>query len=160
LHYNGANNGKLINARIEGINTSSSLRIPIRKRRCLVLADSYYAWKKDGLKKWPFRIVNADQSLMVMAGVWEEWEKSGKKIRSFSIITKPAAGAAADVSDRMPLILKSSALQDLWLDEVNLDDVFQIVREVELGELRCYPISQKVDIVGYSSDELHEELAS
>lgn len=157
---NGANNGKLINARIEGINTSSSFRIPIRRRRCLVLADSYYEWKRDGLKKWPFRIVNADQSLMVMAGVWEEWKNGGKTIRSFSIITKPAIAAVDGISDRMPLILNSSALQDLWLDEVNLDDVFQIVREAEVGELRCYPISQKVNIIGYSSKELHEELAS
>jgi len=156
----GANSGKLINARIEGINTSSSFRIPIRKKRCLVLADSYYDWKKDGLRKQPFRIVNADQSLMVMAGIWEEWEGRGKSVRSFSIITRPAVGVAAEVSDRMPLILKSSALQDLWLDEVNLDDVFQIVREAEFGELRSYPISQKVNIVGFSSEELHEELAS
>ncbi|MFT4666737.1 MAG: putative SOS response-associated peptidase YedK [Polaribacter sp.] len=156
----GANNGKLINARIEGINSSSSFRIPIRKKRCLVLADSYYDWKKEGLKRWPFRIVNADQSLMVIAGVWEEREKGGNTIRSFSIITKPAVAAAAKVSHRMPLILKSSALQDLWLDEVNLDDVFQIVKEAEVGELKCYPISPKVDIIGYSSKELHEELAS
>ena len=36
----GKNEGKLINARSEGIETKPSFRIPIRKRRCLILADS------------------------------------------------------------------------------------------------------------------------
>ena len=156
----GANNGKLINARIEGIGSSSSFRIPIRRKRCLVLADSYYEWKKQGLKKRPFRVVQPDQPLMVMAGVWDIWQGEEKTIKSFSIITIPSVESVAGISDRMPLILDSPQLQDLWLDKVNLEDVFQIIKEAEAGEIKCYPISQKVNIIGFSSEELHEELAS
>ncbi|MFK7807508.1 MAG: SOS response-associated peptidase [Saprospiraceae bacterium] len=156
----GENTGRLINARVEGIQTSSSFRIPIRRTRCLVIADSYYEWKTEGLKKWPFRIVNPDKTLLAIAGVWDEWESKNETIRSFSIITKPTEKSVKHISDRMPLILDSTALQDLWLDQVNLDDIFEIVNESETGNLKCYPISQKVNIKGYSSQELHEELAS
>lgn len=156
----GENTGRLINARVEGIQTSSSFRIPIRKTRCLVIADSFYDWKKEGLKKWPFRIVNPDKLLLAMAGVWDEWKDGSEVIRSFSIITKPADKSIRYINDRMPLVLNNTALQDLWLDEVNLDDIFEIIQESETGNLKYYPISQKVNIKGYSSQELHEELAS
>ncbi len=56
----GRNDGKLINARKEGIAGSSSFRMPIRKRRCLVLADSYYVWKKIDEEIKPYRVILED----------------------------------------------------------------------------------------------------
>ena len=65
----GKNSGKLINARREGISGKPSFRIPIRSRRCIVLADSFYEWRKIGKNKVPYRIFLKNGALLEMAGV-------------------------------------------------------------------------------------------
>ena len=44
----GKNNARMINARAEGILDKPSFRKPVRERRCLVLADSFYEWRTSG----------------------------------------------------------------------------------------------------------------
>ncbi|MEM9835383.1 MAG: SOS response-associated peptidase, partial [Bacteroidota bacterium] len=60
---------RMINARSEGIETKPSFRDPVRKKRCLVIADSFYEWKKEGLAKQPYRIMPTNASLLIMAGI-------------------------------------------------------------------------------------------
>ena len=71
----GKNSGKLINARSEGITSKPSFRLPIRKRRCWVLADSFYEWRKGADGKIPYRLLLKNGELMVMAGIWDVWYK-------------------------------------------------------------------------------------
>ena len=62
---------RLINARSESIVTKPSFRIPIRQRRCLVIADSFYEWRRSGQQKLPYRILRSNDELLVMAGIWD-----------------------------------------------------------------------------------------
>ena len=62
----GKLSGKLINARTESISSKPSFRMPIRQKRCLVLADSFYEWKYYGQKKVPYRITMRNDDLMVI----------------------------------------------------------------------------------------------
>ncbi len=78
--------GKLINARVEGISTKPSFRMAIRKRRCLVIADSFYEWRREGTKKIPYRIFPKDGELLAFAGIWETWGND-ETLRTFSILT-------------------------------------------------------------------------
>ena len=155
----GINKGKLINARKEGIAASTSFRIPIRRRRCLVLADSYYDWKKEGGSEVPYRIVQEDCNLMIMAGVWDTWEGDGQKFKSFSIITIAAPEGINEVSDRCPLVLETQEQQERWISEIDLDEVLKIM-STRPQHLKHYPISKKVNSIKYNSIELHEEAAS
>ncbi len=66
--------GKLINARAETVMDKPSFRTSIRQRRCLVLADSFYEWKKEGKEKTPFRIFPRNGELLVMGGIWDTWK--------------------------------------------------------------------------------------
>jgi len=155
----GANNGKLINARREGIAASTSFRIPIRRRRCLILADSYYEWKREGVTEYPYRIYQEEVSIMAFAGIWDSWDNGEHSIQSFSIITIPAPETISHVSDRCPLILEDKKIQQKWLDDIDLNKTLKIMGN-NPSHLKCYPISKKVNSIKFNSIELHEEIAS
>jgi putative SOS response-associated peptidase YedK len=60
------------NARADTVSTKPAFRDAWRKgRRCLVVTDGFYEWRKSD--KQPFAIGMADDDVMVMAGLWEEW---------------------------------------------------------------------------------------
>jgi putative SOS response-associated peptidase YedK len=48
---------RMINARAETVTTKPAFRVALRKRRCLILADGFYEWKKTPIGKTPMRIV-------------------------------------------------------------------------------------------------------
>jgi putative SOS response-associated peptidase YedK len=49
-----ANN--LINARAETVDKKPSFRDAFKKRRCLIVADGFYEWKREGNKKYRYII--------------------------------------------------------------------------------------------------------
>lgn len=153
----GKNDGKLINARKEGIATSPSFRMPIRKKRCLVLADSYYVWKKVENEIIPYRVFLKDNRIMAMAGIWDTWFDQDYAIKSFSIITTMANKEISRIAPRMPVVLNDKVLQKKWLDEIELDQVLDIMDIVEHGIFDYYRISNKIDSVKYNSVDIHEK---
>jgi putative SOS response-associated peptidase YedK len=52
----------LINARSDGVASKPSFRATFKRRRCLVLADGFYEWKKGAAPKQPFHIRMSDAS--------------------------------------------------------------------------------------------------
>src|SRR5882724_13635787 len=61
-----------INARAETVDTARAFRDAWKKgQRCLVVTDGFYEWKKP--EKQPYAVAMADESYMVMAGLWDEW---------------------------------------------------------------------------------------
>jgi putative SOS response-associated peptidase YedK len=116
---------KLINARSETIAEKPSFRVALARRRCLVLADGFYEWKKEGKQKLPMRFSFADGRPFAFAGLWECWrgchDADGKPselappLESCTIITTTANTLCAELHERMPVIL-NPADYDLWLD--------------------------------------------
>src|SRR6516162_2850912 len=80
---------KLINARSETADSKPSFRSAFRQRRCLVVADGFYEWKKNGAKhKQPFHIHLNDGSVFGFAGLWEHWQSAeGEVVESCTILT-------------------------------------------------------------------------
>ncbi|MEL6943372.1 MAG: SOS response-associated peptidase, partial [Bacteroidota bacterium] len=124
----GKNTGRLINARAEGIAAKPSFRIPIRKRRCLVLADSFYEWKRIEGKKQPFRILLPDEKLLVFAGIWDIWKQDNQIQTTFSIITTTPNKEMEDIHNRMPVILAKEEDQKNWLIEEDLDNILMLLQ--------------------------------
>lgn len=154
----GKNTGKLINARMEGIATKPSFRLPIRKRRCWVLADSFYEWRKEGTQKIPYRILPKNGGLMVMAGIWDVWYKGDYAVKSFSIITCPANKEVAPLHDRMPVMFTTKDERELWLQDMEVENVLELLHTPPDGTLNIYRISEKVNSVKNNSPELHEQV--
>lgn len=152
----------LINARSETILTKVSFRMPIRKKRCLVLADGFYEWKNYGRKKMPHRIVMKETGkMMVFAGIWDEWiNQSGEKVESFTIITTKPNEEMQWIHDRMPVILPTLELQQKWLGDLALNEVLALLKPIENDSLRVYPVSDKLNQVGYDEPDLFNEIKS
>jgi putative SOS response-associated peptidase YedK len=86
-----------------------------RGQRCLVITDGFYEWKKP--EKQPYAIGMADDDLMVMAGLWDEWKSpKGEHIKSCTIITCPPNKVAGMLHDRMPVVLPPDSW-GRWLAE-------------------------------------------
>ncbi len=153
----GKNEGKLINARREVISSSPSFRIPIRRQRCLVLADSFYSWQQNGKDTIPYRVLLKDRSLMAMAGVWDVWNKGGYAIKSFAIITVPANDEMKSIHDRMPAILDSPDTQQQWLNTISLESCIDLLDQRKKGLLELYRVSDKINSAYYKGKDLHDE---
>ncbi len=152
----GVNTGKLINARSEGIMTKPSFRVPIRKKRCWVLADSFYEWRREGEQKIPYRALLQNGELLVMAGIWDVWYKGDYAVKSFSIITTAPNKELASLHDRMPLILDTKEKQQHWLADISIEAVMELMQTAPDGILNIYRVTDKVNSVKNNSPELHQ----
>jgi len=115
---------KLINAKAETIDEKPSFKNSFRSKRCLVVADGFYEWKKEGPAKRPHRITLKTKELFGFAGLWDTWRSPrGEIINSCSIITTAPNELMAGIHDRMPVILTREAEQ-AWLDRKVVDKSF------------------------------------
>src|SRR5262249_53979025 len=106
---------KAINARAETVATAPAFREAFKHRRCLVPANGFYEWKKlPGGRKQPYLIQMRGGSPFSFAGLWERWKKGETPIETFTIITGEPNSLAAELHDRMPVILDPDDY-DTWL---------------------------------------------
>ncbi|WP_375261279.1 SOS response-associated peptidase [Palleronia sp.] len=107
----------LINARAETVAEKPAFGEAIRQRRCLIPADGFYEWTKDtDGNRLPWFIRPQGGGPMVFAGLWQDWEREGTRIRSCAIVTCAAEGAPAELHNRIPVILRPEDWA-LWLGE-------------------------------------------
>ncbi len=109
----------LINARAEAVLDKPSFRNAMRRRRCLIPADGFYEWQRDGARKRPFYA--AAREVVAFAGLWEPWiGPNGEELETACIITTAANSTLRSLHDRMPAVIPREAF-DMWLDCANVD---------------------------------------
>ncbi len=147
-----------INARAEGIAAKPSFRIPIRKQRCVVLADSFYEWRKSGRRKLPYRVFARDGRLLLMGGIWDIWHQAGSSYphKSFAIVTTSANKELSYLHDRMPFLLLSTEQVQLWLSDLPLEEVLAMLQPAPDGWLRMYRVSDQVNNYQFDDPTCHE----
>ena len=96
-----------------------------RSRRCLVVADGFYEWKKlDSKTKQPHLIRRQDRRPFGFAGLWSWWQDrqaaAAPTIETFTILTTDPNDLLRPLHDRMPVILDRSDFA-AWLDPGNRD---------------------------------------
>jgi putative SOS response-associated peptidase YedK len=112
---------RMINARAETLAEKPSFRDAFRKRRCLVVADGFYEWVRDGERKRPVWIHPRAGGALAFAGLWERWKApDGTILETCTIVTTAANGTMAPFHHRMPVILPPSAWAR-WLDPMPAD---------------------------------------
>lgn len=150
---------KLINARAETVAEKPSFRSAFRHRRCLVIADGFYEWRRQDGKKQPFYFRLHDGQPFAFAGLWEHWQDSmGEVIDSCTIITTEANEILQPIHDRMPVILNPKDY-DLWLDPVEKpEQLQQLLQSYSSTEMTSYPVSTKVNKPTNDTPELINSL--
>jgi putative SOS response-associated peptidase YedK len=145
----------MINARSETVSGKPAFKKPFEKRRCLVLSDGFYEWKKSGNSKLPFRITLADGRLFAFAGIWDRYtDADGVEILSYSILTTEANEKVAQLHNRMPVILNAVS-EGIWLsDEVDHREHLDLLRPCDPDIIRTYPVSTTVNSPANDSPEL------
>jgi putative SOS response-associated peptidase YedK len=101
---------RMINARAETVGGARPFREPLRRRRCLVAADGFYEWARDGKRRIPYRFAPAGGGAFTFAGIWDRWKPRGgdpdaRWVESYSILTVAADPLVAPLHDRMPLVV-------------------------------------------------------
>jgi putative SOS response-associated peptidase YedK len=138
---------KLINARAETLAEKPSYRDAYKKRRCLIPADGYFEWKKEGTAKQPYAFRARDGRPLALAGLWSFWKDpaTGEPLESCAIITTNPNELAATVHDRMPAIL-APAKYSPWLDSGPPTRSFsELFNPYPASEMLAYPVSRSVN---------------
>ena len=98
-----------------------------------------------------------DGSLFAMAGLWERWKKGPEPIESFTIITGPPNSLAAELHDRMPVILEPDHW-DAWLTSKDIGEVQAMLQPFPAQLMAAYAVSAKVGSVKNDTPDLIEPL--
>ncbi len=106
-----------INARSETVASSPTFRDAFRRHRCIVPADGFFEWTRDGNARQPHLIRRRDRMPLAFAGIWATWRPvvDSQPRRSFAILTTRANDAIAGLHDRMPVALAPEQWAR-WLD--------------------------------------------
>jgi putative SOS response-associated peptidase YedK len=138
---------RMINARAETVAEKPSFRRALQKRRCLVLADGFYEWRKEGKKKTPLFITLKAREPFAFAGLWETWKSpTGEAIHSCTIITTTPNALMESIHNRMPVILPREA-EMRWLDRTVEDpqSLLQLLTPYPAEAMAAYQVSQLVN---------------
>ena len=130
-----------------GITDKPSFKIPIRKKRCLVIANGYYEGpSKERLSK-PYFISKNNSKVFTFAGIWDTWydEKKLKIINSFSIITTVANPVTQKIGHHRSPVILCEEDENKWLDEtLPLKEVLGLLRPYKGEEFRAVPVSIRI----------------
>ena len=135
----------LINARGETVMEKAAFRASMRHRRCLVPADAFYEWRRDGKLRTPFRIRRADGAPFAMAGLWETYlSPDGSEIDTAAVVTTASNGTVSAIHDRMPVILPEKDWET-WLDPFgDAAAAARLIRPAEEGLLVMEPVDPRL----------------
>lgn len=138
---------RMINARSETAAEKPAFRDSFRTKRCLVPADGFFEWKKEGRDKQPYLIRMKGGGPFAIAGLWASWRKGdGPRLESCSLLTTSPNELMEPIHDRMPVILPAE-VWDLWLDThvTEVDRLKPLLVSAAADSMEAYPVSTHVN---------------
>ena len=149
---------RLINARSETIMEKPSFKSSFQRRRCLILADGFYEWKKSKLNKssTPYLFQLSDRSLFALAGIYDIWHSpDGGELWSASVITCAANDLVSEIHERMPVILDRENMWD-WIKALPLNQLTKMMSPYQSEKMIKTEVSTKVNSANFDGPECIE----
>jgi len=153
---------RMINARSETLTEKPSFRTAFERRRCLIPADGFYEWKREGKAKKPMLITANPGGLFAFAGLWETWKQPDDCwLLTCAIITTSANEFMTSIHDRMPVILPRES-EALWLDPEEQDTAMlsELLLPYDSGRMEAYEVSTLVNSPRNNFPEVIEPVAT
>jgi putative SOS response-associated peptidase YedK len=137
---------KLINARSETLHEKPSFRHLIKRKRCLILSNGFFEWKKEGNQKQPYYIQVDHGKPFSFAGLWDTWSNNGEQISTCTIITTTPNAVMKELHHRMPVIFDEEG-EKAWLDEKLTDTPYlqSLMIPYASEKMNIYPVSNNVN---------------
>lgn len=105
-------------ARSETIHETRLFAKAFKERRCLILANGFFEWKKVGGKSIPYYFKMKNDDLFSFAGVYNQYadkEDENKIKYKYAVLTIEPNPLVGEIFHRMPVILKPNT-EKIWLD--------------------------------------------
>ena len=107
----------MFNARSETVAERPMFRDSFVRRRCLVPADGFYEWRREGPRnKTPMWIHDADGRVVTFAGIWSVWHGPDGVVESCAVLTAAPNSLMSPIHNRMPVTLDDD-WSAIWLDD-------------------------------------------
>lgn len=134
---------RMINARAETVAEKPSFREAYRKRRCLILVDGFYEWRREDDVKIPWYISPADEQPCAFAGLWEDWtdKETGESLQTTAIVTTAADTFMSLLHARMPVLLTPEHATR-WMSG---DTTLLAEAAAVYPKMQAWPVDQKVN---------------
>ena len=138
--------GQIINVRIETVNENVRFRDSFRLRRCVVLADGFYEWRRMQRQNQPYLFRLENGVPFGFAGIWESADDvDSNEIQKFVILTTTANRLVGELHDRMPVILDEK-MREEWLGYDTTAEVLQGMSEpFAASAMERFPVSHYVN---------------
>ena len=140
---------RTFNARTETVADKPAFKEAFTRYRCLIPADGFYEWERNGRARHPFHFGMADDSLFAFAGLWDRWrDPSGQIVETCTILTTTPNSLLADVHNRMPVILNRHH-HERWLDPgfSDVKELVGILKPFDAARMKRYAVSTRVNSV-------------
>ncbi|MBB6645437.1 SOS response-associated peptidase [Halobellus ruber] len=165
----------LINARAETVEEKPSFAESFERRRCLVPADGFYEWVREGAAKQPYRVAFDDDRPFAMAGLWDRWEPTHTQtglgdfgggggaseadaVESFTVITTEPNDVVADLHHRMAVVLDPDE-ESTWLHG-STEEAAELLDPHPSEGWQAYPVSTRVNSPANDGPDLVEPAES
>jgi putative SOS response-associated peptidase YedK len=155
------------NARSEEAAVKPMWKGPLAKSRCLIPARGWYEWKQvERTDPATGEIIKAKQphffhlpkdQLFAFAGVMAMWKPANDEEwqASCAVLTRGAVGPAAEVHERMPVVLPQAAEQP-WLDPKIADPALAMAAALQQGvtDVEHHAVDSRVNLAGNDDEDL------
>ena len=141
---------KTFNARAESIDKKPSFSGSFNSKRCIIPVKGFFEWQHAGAKRIPWYIYRADNGILSLAGLWDEWVETttGEMFSTFSVVTTDANELMSGIHNsakRMPVILERKA-EKQWIDlELNKMEALELLKPCPSEILNAHTISDLVN---------------
>ena len=152
------NNGSLFQADAEGIASKPSFRFPIRSRRCIILADSFYHERKRNGETEFFRVYRRGHPVIALAGIWDEWSDEKDRIRTCALINCNSNADVQTIARKSPCLFFSEDDLINWMTSPSLSDIISMIHPVERNSLLYYQVTDQLANRSFNGPDAHVKI--
>ena len=145
-----------INIKCEGILDRPAYRRLQALKRCLIVGDGFYEWRKQpGQSKQPYAIALRSGEMFGFAGLWDAVKDGDQWLVTCAILTTSPNPLVATLHDRQPVILTPEQ-EELWLsaDATDADELMPLLTPLPEGLMEMYPVPPLVNDVKNEGPDL------